>query len=217
MKRKRILLSSCSVILVCMTVIIGMTWALFTDSLSVKNHLQAGDLAISLRRTKLEYSVLDSNGKLAVTTVTEPLDFTESSKNNVFGIDAENMLIVPQSYFTAEMELINKGNVAFTYDVAIKLTSTANDLAGQLEITVTGSDNTTKTVILDQSKDEEKILYTGEMLKETTTNAQKFTVTVKFLDDKTTSGINNNLTQGQFAEFDLIVTATQSTAPTAQS
>ena len=217
MKRKRILLSSCSVILVCMTVIIGMTWALFTDSLSIKNHLQAGDLAISLRRTNLEYCVLDSTGKLVVTKIEDDLDFTESSKNNVFGIDAENMLVVPQSYFTAEMELINKGNVAFTYDVAIKLTSDVNDLTGQLEITVTGPDNKSQTVIFNPNEAKEKVLYTGSMLKETTTNAQKFTVTVKFLDDKTTSGIDNNLAQGQFAEFDLIVTATQSTAPTAQS
>ena len=107
MKRKRILLSSCSVIVACMAVVIGMTWALFTDSLSVKNHLQAGDLSISLRRTNLEYCVLGADGKLAVNTIEEDLDFTEASENNIFGIDAQNMLIVPQSYFTAEMELIN--------------------------------------------------------------------------------------------------------------
>ena len=215
MKRKRILLSSCSVIVACMAVVIGMTWALFTDSLSVKNHLQAGDLSISLRRTNLEYCVLGADGKLAVNTIEEDLDFTEASENNIFGIDAQNMLIVPQSYFTAEMELINKGNVAFTYDVAIKLEGAADKLAGQLEITVTGP-NGSQTIILDQSKESEKILYSGEMLKETTTNAQKFTVTVKFLDDKTTSGINNNLAQGQNAIFDLTVTATQYTAPTTQ-
>ena len=165
MKRKRILLSSCSVILVCMTVIIGMTWALFTDSLSVKNHLQAGDLAISLRRTNLEYCVLDADGKLAVTKIEDDLDFTESSKNNVFGIDAENMLIVPQSYFTAEMELINKGNVAFTYEVAIKLASEVNDLVEQLKITVTGPDNQSQTVIFNPNEAKEKVLYTGSMLK----------------------------------------------------
>ena len=220
MKRKRILLSSCSVILACMAVIIGMTWALFTDSLSIKNHLQAGDLAISLRRTNLEYCVLDSTGKLAVTKIEDDLDFTESSKNNVFGIDAENMLIVPQSYFTAEMELVNgangkKNSIAFTYEVAIKLTSDANDLSGQLKVTVKGADGKENTVILDQSKDKEVVLYKGEMLK--TAEAQTFTVKVEFLNDADETTINNNLAQGQFAEFDLIVTATQSTAPTAQN
>ena len=214
MKRKRILLSSCSVILACMAVIIGMTWALFTDSLSIKNHLQAGDLDISLKRTKLEYCVLDADGKLAVTTVTEPLDFTEPSTNNIFGINSGDMLIVPQSYFTAQMTLANGGNVAFTYEVAIKLTSAANDLAGQLKVTVTGSDQTSQTLILNQSEDG-KVLYRGEMSKSAT--AQDFTVKVEFLDDDTTSGINNNLAQAQIAEFDLIVTATQSTAPTPQN
>ena len=48
--RKRTLLVSCAVILLCMTVIIGMTWALFTDTHTVKNHLKAGDLDITLER-----------------------------------------------------------------------------------------------------------------------------------------------------------------------
>ena len=47
--------------------------------------------------------------------------------------------------------------------------------------------------------------------------AKDFTVRVEFLDDKTTSGINNNLAQAQMTEFDLIVTATQTTAPTAKN
>ena len=46
--RKRALLVSASVILLCMTIIVGMTWALFTDTATVENHLQAGDLNITL-------------------------------------------------------------------------------------------------------------------------------------------------------------------------
>ena len=219
MKRKRILLSSCSVIVACMAVVIGMTWSLFTDSLSVKNHLQSGDLAISLKRTGLEYCVLDGDGKLAVTKVTGEVDFTNPSTNNIFGLDSESMLIVPQSYFEAQMSLVNgkdgkMSTVAFDYDIIIKLTTEANDLAKQLKITVTGIEEEPFVVILDQKDKEVKIgggTMTNKMM------AKDFTVRVEFLDDKTTSGINNNLAQAQMAEFDLIVTATQTTAPTAKN
>ena len=51
--RKRALLVSASVILLCMTIIVGMTWALFTDTQKVNNHLQAGDLSITLKRIPL--------------------------------------------------------------------------------------------------------------------------------------------------------------------
>ena len=51
--RKRTLLVSSAVIMLCMTIIVGMTWALFTDTQTVHNHLQAGDLKITLKRTEL--------------------------------------------------------------------------------------------------------------------------------------------------------------------
>ena len=47
MRRKRALLISCSVILLCVSIIVGMTYALFTDSVSVNTHLQAGNLDIA--------------------------------------------------------------------------------------------------------------------------------------------------------------------------
>ena len=65
--RKRVLVVSGAIILLCMMIIAGMTFALFTDSKRMSNHLRAGDLEVTLTRTYLEYSVLDANGKLAVT------------------------------------------------------------------------------------------------------------------------------------------------------
>ena len=62
---RRVLTVSGAIILLCMTIIIGVTFTLFTDSKRLNNHLRAGDLEVSLTRTCLEYSVLDSNGKLA--------------------------------------------------------------------------------------------------------------------------------------------------------
>ena len=107
MKKKRVLLVSCSVILLCMSIIVGMTYALFTDSVSVKNHLKAGNLDITLTRTNLEYSVLNEDGELAVTEVTDDYNFTDSTNENVFGIDAKDIRIVPGSYFDADMEIAN--------------------------------------------------------------------------------------------------------------
>ena len=62
MKTKRILLVSCSIILLCLMIITGLTYALFTDQFSVGNHLEAGRLNVTLERTHLEYSVLDEFG-----------------------------------------------------------------------------------------------------------------------------------------------------------
>ena len=71
MNKRRLLLVSCSIILLCMLSIVGMTFALFTSSVGVRNHLVAGSLDVTLHRTDLAYTVLDSaTGKLI--TVTDP-------------------------------------------------------------------------------------------------------------------------------------------------
>ena len=53
MNKRRAMLVSCAVILLCMAIIGGMTFALFTDRATISNHLQAGDLQITLKRTEL--------------------------------------------------------------------------------------------------------------------------------------------------------------------
>ena len=62
--RKRTLMISASVILLCMAVIMGMTWALFTDTQKIDNHLQAGDLDVTLKRIGLKKTTLTSTGYL---------------------------------------------------------------------------------------------------------------------------------------------------------
>ena len=215
--RKRALLVSSSVILLCMTVIVGMTWALFTDTQRVTNHLQAGDLSVTLNRTELTKTTLNTEGKLVMSAPdTKPKNFSNPTDENVFGI-VEGEKIVPGTKYVAKMKIENHSDVAFGYWIEIVCADKTNgaDLAKQLKVTVKGADGKENTVILDQSKDKEVVLYKGEMLK--TAEAQTFTVKVEFLNDADETTINNNLAQGQFAEFDLIVTATQSTAPTAQT
>lgn len=202
-KKKRTLLVSFSIIVLCLCAMVGTTYALFTDGVLVKNHLSAGNLDITLTRTNLEYRVLDDNGYLETKTVTDDLDFTSSTKENVFGIDAEGMLITPGSYFDADLKITNDGNVAFTYSVTIKLSTAANKLAEQLIVTITHADGSTTVKKLSE--------LTSALTMEAGTMgandlAQTFSVKVLF-DDLP----ENNSAQFQSVVFDIVVSAVQAT------
>ena len=82
MKASKVLAIYCSIVLVCLTAIIGASYALFNQTISVGNHLQAGNLDAALTRTNLEYAVLDSEGVLTKTTVDTDVDFTNNTKEN---------------------------------------------------------------------------------------------------------------------------------------
>lgn len=220
MKKKRVLLISCSVILLCICVATGFTYALFTDSVSVGNHLQAGNLNVTLKRTNLEYSVLNENGELEVTTVEEDLDLTTSSANNVFGIDSTDIRIVPGSYFDAKLEIANAGNTAFKYSVQIKLLGDATALAEQLKVTINDANgNEIDSKMLSELANDQSIEI-GKM--KVGADAQSFSVRVEFIDDvaynldltedaEPEDYMNNNDAQTKTAVFDLIVTAVQAT------
>lgn len=202
-KKKRALLVSFSVIVLCLCAMVGMTYAIFTDSVLVKNHLAAGNLDITLTRTNLVYRVLDEDGYLETTEVKDDIDFTNSTNENVFGIDAEGMVITPGSYFDAELKLTNDGNVAFTYSVMIKLSSQSNKLAEQLQVTITHADGSTTSKKLSELTSgltmEAGIMGTNDA-------SEVFKVKVEFVDDAL-----NNLAQNQTAVFDIIVSAEQAT------
>lgn len=203
MKKKRVLLVSCSVILVCMSIIVGMTYALFTDNVVVENHLKAGNLDVTLKRTSLEYAVLDDDGLLKVTTVNDELDFTERTEDNVFGIDSTDVRIVPGSYFEATLEVGNNGSTAFDYNVEIKLEGESNSLAEQLKVIVTHNDGSTTEKMLSEIADGLSI-SAGSM--KSSDNAQSFKVKVEFIDVA-----YNNDAQDLSCVFDLVVSATQAT------
>ena len=87
---KRAMLVSCAVILLCLSVVTGMTWALFTDTERVNTHLQAGTLDITLLRTQLVKTALNDKGYLVekeVQKATDPaVNFSTSSNANLLGI-----------------------------------------------------------------------------------------------------------------------------------
>lgn len=210
--RKRALLVSASVILLCMTIIVGMTWALFTDTQKVSNHLQAGDLSITLKRTELTKTTLNAQGKLVESAPdTTTKNFSNPTDENVFGI-VEGEKIVPGTKYVAKMQIENHSDVAFGYWIEIVCTDKTNgaDLAKQLKVTVnTGSDasafvNDGLTVKGADGG------YVGELIIGA---SAEFTVTVEFLDSFVAENNidHNDLAQGENLSFDLVVHAVQAT------
>lgn len=216
-KRERKLLASCSTILLCICIIIGATYAYFTDSVTVGNHLKAGYLDVELIRTNLEYASLNAHGELEIKKNTERYNFTHATNKNIFGLDADNIVIAPGAYFDADMLIRNNGNVAFNYRVEIRLRGESNALAEQLQVTLTHP-NGTKTVKKLSELAGGLSIAAGKM--KATDRSQGFSVRVEFIDDvdynlglaSDETRMDNNLAQNQSVVFDLVVTAIQSTA-----
>ena len=209
--RKRALLISSSVILLCMTIIVGMTWALFTDTQKVSNHLQAGDLSITLKRTELTKTTLNAQGKLVTSAPdTTTKNFSNPTDENVFGI-VEGEKVVPGTKYVAKLQIENHSDVAFGYWIEIVCTDKTNgaDLAKQLKVTVnTGADASAS--VNDGLTVGSSSNYVGELIIGATA---EFTVTVEFLDSFVAENNidHNDLAQGENLSFDLVVHAVQAT------
>ncbi len=205
MQKKKVLLISCVVILVCVSIIAGVTYALFSENKTVNTHLKAGKLDISLERTSLEYAVLNADGVLETKTVDQVIDFTGSVSGSVFGIDAQGNKIVPGSYFKAAMKIGNNGDAAFTYNVKLVLGDNSDlDLARQIKVTLYENGNVVRTAMLSDLSNGFN-LADGSMTADEATRT--FEVKVEFIDCDC-----NNSAQNGDVYFDLIVEATQKTA-----
>jgi predicted ribosomally synthesized peptide with SipW-like signal peptide len=214
--RKRAMIVSTSVILLCMTIIAGMTWALFTDTQTVSNHLQAGDLQITLKRTELTKTTLDASGYLTTLPADKtPVEFTNPTDENVFGIGTDEK-IVPGTKYVAQMQIENHSDVAFGYWVEIVCTdkTAGENLAKQLKVTVNAGSDQSGFVgdgLTVRGADGGNV---GELAVGAT---ETFTVTVEFLDSAIAGNnvADNNLAQTEELSFDLVVHAVQATkAPT---
>lgn len=214
MKMKRILFVSCAIILLCMCIIIGSTYALFTDKLSVGNHLEAGYLNITLQRTYLEYKILNEKGLLEKTVNDEVFDFTDNTTRNIFGLEDTDIKIAPGSYFEAKLRVLNDNskdavnfsNVAFNYSVEIVLVKGSEAFVNQMQVTVTDHNGKSTTMrlseIINGNKFEVGTVLAGEA-------GQEFVVKVEFLDDLDYTEMDNDLVKGEELIFDLVVSAVQ--------
>lgn len=215
--KDRTLFSASLMILLCLIMLIGGTYALWTRGVPITNHLTAGALNVKLERISLTKTYLDNDTGYLVTTQpdTTVVDFSgtsEGNAQNVFGLtnhgasNAEK--IVPGCAYEARMRITNNGDVAFTYEVIIRLNSASNALAEQLKVYVAEGDG----VLVDAgflsayaTEDGTAIVSTQAMAKNDA--AKEFTVKLEFVNDTTV----NNAAQAQTADFDLLVNAVQKT------
>ncbi|MBQ7292314.1 MAG: hypothetical protein IJW79_01095 [Clostridia bacterium] len=215
----RIALVACAIALLCMTMAMGTTYSLLSEKVTVKNHLQAGNLDVSLKRHSLEYQVVDpATGELKHTVINDISDstpegknFTEPTNEGIFGIeDYENILIAPGSFFAAKMAIYNEGQTAFDYTITLELLGEGdpNELAKQLQVTVTYADGETKTAMLSELKGDDRLPIIDKGHVTVGQSEEAFTVKVEFIKD---GNSNATLEEGQGSvEFDLVVSAVQS-------
>ena len=202
-KRTRTVVFASLMILICLATLVGGTYALWSKVETVTTHISAGKMDVGFKRIGLVKKVVNSStGYLDEKTysATEAeADLTQDDVN-VFDI-ADGEKLVPGSSYEAELEIKNNGDVAFEFDVVIKLSSVSNKLAEQLIVTVDGVE---KGALSTFANDGQAVISTMAVEK----NAQKtFKVKIEFKDDNSV----NNDAMSLNADFDLIVTATQKT------
>ncbi len=207
-KAIRTLLMASMTIMLCMAMVVGGTYALWSQSVKIENHLVAGELKVKLERTDLTKHVLDATtGYMTDINDSTDVDLTSGATVNVFGIE-EDEKIVPTSSYTATLKLTNEGTVAVKYDIVIKLTSVSNELAQQLMVSIDGG--TPKA--LSALNAEGESIVSSDIAKGG--EPKTFTVTIAFANDADTTGITNNDAMNKEAQFDLIVKAVQATTAT---
>ena len=131
-KSVKTVLIAIAAIALCIALIVAGSYALFTDSTPVKNHLQAGRMEMTLKRTNLVGKKINAAGILDDYTNGAVVDFTRTTTRdqNVFGFtfdsttsDADDLAdtvtnkVVPGTTLTATMELdmTDRSNVAYAY------------------------------------------------------------------------------------------------------
>lgn len=133
---KRALLSSVMAMLICITMLIGTTFAWFTDSASTAvNKIQAGNLDVQL---------LMHNGTeyVDISDATSPIFGTGSiAQNN----NAET-LWEPGKTQVAYLAIKNNGNLALKYKVALDVNNVSNNLYEVMEYAITPDATNTNPV-----------------------------------------------------------------------
>ena len=130
---KRALLTSVLALLMCVTMLIGTTFAWFTDSASTAvNKIQAGNLKVDLEMQKPDGSWVSAKG--------ETLEFKKATD----APSDEKVLWEPGcTYELPELRIVNKGNLALKYKIQITGIQGDAELNNAIEWTITNSSTTT--------------------------------------------------------------------------
>lgn len=199
-------------------ILVTASVALFSDSVTVENYLQAGTLEVGLARTSLTGQVADGKGVLQQeTTDSERVDLTavqtDDAKDSVFTFGTCG---VPGMWQEATLEIENRGSIAFDYTVAFffvrtpEAGSAEERLAGKLLVTVTDAEG---NVLTDAGTTLAGIIERGALALGTVSEAgekQTFRLKVELpmeegvLDDGTADTIMN-----AELSFNITVSATQ--------
>lgn len=200
-KKMHGMIMACATMMVCLILVVVGTFALFSDNATIHGHLEAGNLEITLKRTKLESHKLSETGYFETVTNDKVVDFTNPSEDNIFDL-GENDFVVPGSYYEATLEISNLSTVAFEYWLEIVISEGADtELAKQLEIEVKANDKTATAT----AKDGLVVGSKAEPISSVGVNEkQTFTVKVSFNDLDA-----NNDAQNQKIKFDLLVSGVQ--------
>lgn len=211
-RRMKTLLLSCMSIVLCIMVLVAGSFALFTDTARVQNHLQAGRLDVTLKRIALTTTKLDANGYMLTkneqTTADEPVDFSGGG-GNVFGL-SQDEVIAPCTVLQATMQISNDSDVAFGYWIEFTADGDEN-FRKQLKISVTPQGGNTITQYLSDGVTIGSETNAVAILA-ATGEAKTFVVKVEF--ENIVQGAdshNNNQAQGKDCSIDVIVHATQVT------
>lgn len=161
MKKKAILISAV-IAVVCAAVVVGASFALFSKRSDVETYLSAGELNATLVRTDLKGVFVDENGILGKEkTVDTDVDLTNTDSASgsafMFGDETSPVYNVPGVWEEATLQLTNTGNVAFDSSIVFSYTGTAPKagtpeyvLASKLVVTVSDNTRTLKTGTLAQ-------------------------------------------------------------------
>ncbi len=199
-KKIGIIVAACAAIVICSSVIIGVTYALWNDRVTVNNHLSAGSLQVELTRESYSKDVTDSkNGTKTTKSDEKSVSLgNNSSVENVFGLTKSDLLL-PGYACSAKLKLANKGDVAVDYVVSIKLDSSSDDYFAEKLIVYVNGDKKGALSSFDV-EDGKIVVESSTVLKG---KSSEFSVKVVFSEDAT------NDAGGKECSFDLFVTATQ--------
>ena len=202
-KKRRSVLMSLVTFMLCLALVAGGTYALFSDQVTLTTHLKAGTLDITLERTNLVARTLNSEtGFLGYVSNSEIVDFSKPTDRNVFDIDYTDK-IVPGCAYHATLKLTNNTDVAFMYWVEIVNRADKDlALADQLKVSVkVGEGEKTSEILSDGLNVGSQAKPIGILAK---SEAESFVVSLEFLDLAV-----NNAAKNQSLDFDVIVHAVQ--------
>lgn len=212
MKKRSIVTIACLSIVLCVALIAGGTYALFSSKTSVTNHLRSGNLTLKLERVGLtKYAYDEASGEYKENVYTNGdayVDFSQATEKNVFDI-ARSEVIAPGVWYEATMRISKDNtNVPFAYKIIVKLNGSKgedgkdNAFASQLRIYVDGAPKGYLSDYVTAEGGNEVSVSSGTI--GLTEGSKEFKV--KLLFDPTA---DNNAVMNSTADFDLIVEATQ--------